>query len=189
MTSMTLKLCFLSACCLASSAVFATVQCENNNQNGQLAPSTPTSDFIIGTNGSVTHTLTGLVWYRCLVGQTWNAGDERCDGTPEATPYGDMGDIIAQLDVAGSNQWRMPNLNELYSIIETSCYEPVLNSNLFAIRGLDYSQVERLQPMIWSTTTQPGSTHLPRHLKLATGDSSSSMYSTEKHSFIVREMD
>ncbi|MDP2902124.1 MAG: hypothetical protein Q8N96_03325 [Methylovulum sp.] len=46
-------------------------------------PTTPTSEFIINNDGTVTHKTTGLTWMRCAMGQTGRVGT--CFSCPRET--------------------------------------------------------------------------------------------------------
>lgn len=91
--------------------------------------STPSSDFIEHADGTVVHTPTNLMWMRCSVGQQWNG--ETCVGEPEHFVWADALQTGAELDFAGLEDWRVPNVRELSSIIESSCTAPAINSSIF----------------------------------------------------------
>jgi uncharacterized repeat protein (TIGR01451 family) len=88
---------------------------------------TPTVDFTDNGNGTVTHQKTGLMWQRCSVGQTWNGAG--CTGSASSMNYTSA---IAQTSVlADYNDWRLPTLNELNTIVEYKNYSPAINSTVF----------------------------------------------------------
>ncbi|MGO2371620.1 MAG: DUF1566 domain-containing protein [Pseudoalteromonas prydzensis] len=98
------------------------------NENTAIPFSTPSSDFTLHNNGTVTHNTTGLMWMRCSVGQTWQG--ESCTGgasvftwQPAFTQNG--------TEYAGYSDWRLPNKNELASIVELRCYNPSINDAIF----------------------------------------------------------
>ena len=94
---------------------------------GDLRFSTSSSDFIDNQDGTVTHKCTGLVWQRCSVGQTWNGTS--CTGTATRYTYDEA--IALKDSFAGNSDWRLPNANELHSIVEYSSYNPAINTSLF----------------------------------------------------------
>ena len=67
----------------------------------------PDSRFSDNGNGTVTDLATGLIWKQCAEGLS-GAG---C--------------------TAGSSLWRLPNKNELASLIERRCYAPAINARFF----------------------------------------------------------
>ena len=75
------------------------------NINAQ--PSTPDSDFTVHDDEIVTHNKTGLMWAR---------------NTYFGIQYG---------GIAGYDDWRIPNVKELETIVENRCMGPALNLNIF----------------------------------------------------------
>jgi hypothetical protein len=92
-------------------------------------PTTPTSDFIDNNDGTVTHKLTGLVWMRCSMGQTWDAITSNCIGTAATYAWDEA--VPLKSDFAGKIDWRLPNENELATIIEFDRVAPAINTTIF----------------------------------------------------------
>lgn len=94
-----------------------------------IIPSTPNGDFVQDARGVVTHLQTGLMWMRCSLGQNWDG--TACNEFPSNYSWQDA---LQQADTqvfAGYSDWRLPNKNELASIIEVSCVNPTINSIIF----------------------------------------------------------
>jgi len=94
----------------------------------------------IGT-GTVLDTNTGLMWKRCSEGQTWDIINEVCVGNAKTFTWQealqrakdvDLGSIGESL---GFGDWRLPNRNELTSLVEHQCNSPAINSTLFPSTG------------------------------------------------------
>lgn len=83
---------------------------------------TPTRDFVVNSDGTVTHKTTGLTWMRCAMGQTWTGS--RCSGEPILYAYDDAVTLT-------QNDWRLPNIAELQTIVERGSIEPALNRTIF----------------------------------------------------------
>ena len=93
--------------------------------DGDLAPSTPDSQFTVDdTNGIVTDKRTGLIWKKCLAGQT---GSD-CSGI--AGEYSWTG-ALGLPSQETSDGWRLPNIKELQSIVEEQCFQPAINETIF----------------------------------------------------------
>ena len=83
--------------------------------------------FSYSDNGAeVTDSRTGLIWQRCSVGQTWNGNS--CIGT--ATAYLFQSALsYAQKQIG----WRLPNVNELSSLVDRSKINPSIDSLAFPV--------------------------------------------------------
>jgi hypothetical protein len=71
-------------------------------------------------------TRTGLTWQRCSVGMTWN---DRQGCTGQQTPMG-LKEALKAAETAGSG-WRVPSINELYSLIDKQCGKPPVDVKVF----------------------------------------------------------
>jgi hypothetical protein len=91
-----------------------------------LAPDNRYTDL---GDGSVKDLHTGLQWMRCSLGQTWNG--TTCNGSVTTQTW--QGALIAaeNHDFANQTDWRLPNIKELNSIVDSSCYNLSINQNIF----------------------------------------------------------
>lgn len=99
-----------------------------------LPRETPSDDFIID-NAVVTHKKTGLMWARCSLGYSWSSTTANCDYDlqtkkalftwPEALQQAEL------FSLAGKQDWRLPNKNELMSIADHACTGPAINEIIF----------------------------------------------------------
>lgn len=96
---------------------------------GDILPDTSVENFKIYDNGTVIDTKTGLMWARCPLGQTWNGA--MCIGSPGLYSWFIALGEIKRVNYGGYSDWRLPNVNELESIVERRCYEPAINSSVF----------------------------------------------------------
>jgi hypothetical protein len=78
--------------------------------------------------GTVTDTRAGLMWQREPATMTWNLALESCNG----------------LALAGHSDWRLPNRNELQSIVEYGAYGPAIDQAVFPNVGSEF---------YWTSTT------------------------------------
>lgn len=103
--------------------------------NAGIQPSTDeTIEFDIGMDGTVTDKTTGLMWMRCSIGQTWVQATASCAGTPFKAEWEKLvliNDFNSSGGFAGNKDWRLPNINELRSIVEDCRSDPAINTILF----------------------------------------------------------
>lgn len=91
-------------------------------------PSTPINRFINNEDGTVTDKATGLIWKQCSEGLSGSA----CEiGTPLTFTWQEALNAAANSRFAGRNDWRLPTIKELSSIIERQCTMPAINEIVF----------------------------------------------------------
>lgn len=110
-------------------AELLAIQTTNAECNDNITPSTPTSRFTINDNGTVTDTQTGLMWMRCSLGQTWDGAT--CTGETSIYTWRQALSASTDNNFAGFGDWYLPNIKELASIAELSCYNPAINLSVF----------------------------------------------------------
>lgn len=109
-----------------------------------MPESTPTARFTDNKDGTVTDNQTLLMWKRCTEGVTLNdngtpddMSDDFCAGTLPGVAYSWQGGlqhidtINTTTGFTGKNDWRLPNIKELTSIVELSCNNPAINLSVF----------------------------------------------------------
>ena len=90
-----------------------------------LVETTPSSDFTTLEGGAVVrHESTGLEWRRCPEGMDWTDGS--CAGSADRMNW--QGALQHADGVEG---WRLPNINELRSIVERCGTNPAINPEVF----------------------------------------------------------
>lgn len=87
-----------------------------------LETKTPRDRFSINDDGTVTDNETGLQWMRCSLGQTWD--NNNCSGYPTTVAMEDATYSADRLAFAGKNDWRLPSIHELKSLIYCSSGKP-----------------------------------------------------------------
>ena len=89
---------------------------------------TPTAEFVVNANGTVSHTATGLVWKQCNEGLS-GAG---CSSGSATTATWSAGLTAASISTFGGfSDWRLPSKQELESIVEFTCHSPSINDTVF----------------------------------------------------------
>ncbi|ELF6831859.1 DUF1566 domain-containing protein [Vibrio cholerae] len=94
-----------------------------------ISATTPDSDFILHDDGTVTHKSTDLMWMHCSLGQTWNGSS--CSGSTLTFNWVNALSEANSSEFAGFSDWRLPNINELLSLVEERCHAPTINTNIF----------------------------------------------------------
>ncbi|MDA8140178.1 MAG: DUF1566 domain-containing protein [Desulfobacteraceae bacterium] len=75
-----------------------------------------TGTLVDNGNGTISDTATGLMWQKAEPGtMTWEAALDYC----------------ANLQLAGYSDWRLPNRNELQTIVDDSRYNPAIDRTIF----------------------------------------------------------
>lgn len=83
------------------------------------------SSYSYSTDGSeVTDSKTGLIWRRCSAGLTWSAGG--CVGS--FTQYTHESALMYAATQSG---WRLPNVKELASLVDTSRLNTAIDTTAF----------------------------------------------------------
>lgn len=91
------------------------------------APTTKADDFTDHGNGTVTYKITGLMWKVCAEGQTWEGS--ACKGAYATYTHAQALKITSTF--AGHTDWRLPNLNELSTIVAQEKQDPTINTAVF----------------------------------------------------------
>jgi hypothetical protein len=108
--------------------VFTPAQAEQTCKDSIIA-TTPSSNFTIHNDGTATHNTTGLMWMRCSLGQVWDG--KACTGSPAIYTWQEGLQAGDRHEFAGYSDWRLPNKNELESIVEERCFSPAINITVF----------------------------------------------------------
>jgi len=106
----------------------ALAECQGGENTG-VPVATPSAAFFDFGNGTVLHRPTQLIWARCAIGQEWTGSG--CSGEAELMDWPAALNAAAQADIGGQTDWRLPNRNELGSIVETRCHGPAINGAIF----------------------------------------------------------
>lgn len=131
-TILSFKCIFLFVMCLCSAMAQESISlCESDNEKKYSDRYDVNID-----NGVVIDKLTGLMWDRCFYGLTGSqcnnlleSPNELADSEANASEiyYKSAISLAADVDVANENQylgfqdWRMPSVNELATLIDTGC--------------------------------------------------------------------
>ena len=98
--------------------------------NPAIRPST-LGAFTVNGDGTVSDSRTGLMWDQCLLGQ--DTGNQ-CAGTDARFAWADGLAAVADNNAQGHlgyEDWRMPNIRELLTLVERACVYPALDHAIF----------------------------------------------------------
>ncbi len=100
--------------------------------------------FTENNNGTVTDNATGLIWQKCLAGQSSN-----CSGSGNNFKWSEAISYCNGLSLGNKSGWRLPNINELTSLLDySSTAKDIIDIQTFPWRsGKGFG--------IWSSTTNP----------------------------------
>ena len=120
------------------------IDCTDTGQDGDIQAGVewPTPRFTDNGNGTVTDSLTGLIWLKdanCAGYMTWQDALTHCNNLA----HGSCG--LSDGSVAGD--WRLPNRKELFSLIDFGEYYPALP------QGHPFNDVQAGYTGYWSSTS------------------------------------
>ncbi len=116
--------------------------------NSGMSP-TPTADFAINGDSTVTHRTTNLIWKQCYEGQS---GASCATGTAGEFTWSNALSAAKNSSFAGFTDWRVPSKQELESIVDDTCSNPAINVGVFP--GVSVSTFS------WTSTTFVNQTDL-----------------------------
>jgi Protein of unknown function (DUF1566) len=111
-------------------SVFALVT--NADCNHQLKATFDERTVTILDGGMLVDNRTGLMWMRCSVGYSWQ--DDHCVRDTSQTNEFTWTEALEESPQTAAglyNDWRLPNKNELGSIVEYVCFDPAVHPTLF----------------------------------------------------------
>jgi len=134
------------------------------------------ASFILNSDGTATDITTGLMWMRCSLGQEWNG--KTCSGNAASFSWGDGLKAAAGHKFTGHTDWRLPNKNELESIVEGRCFSPAINAKIFPVTPSAY---------FWSSSPYAGLPSAAWNVDFGFGSVNASVKSGAIHIRFVRD--
>ena len=89
----------------------------------------PDARYEVHGDGTVTDTVTSLMWMQCSLGQSWS--ESGCDGTATIYTWKNALEDAESSTFAEYDDWRLPNNKELGSLVAYDRDNPAINTNAF----------------------------------------------------------
>ncbi len=118
----------ITACVMVMAGVLGMAPAMAQICRDDIKATAPDSRFTDNGNGTVTDLATGLIWKQCAEGLS---GAGCVTGSPAGFTWPQALQQAADTDFAGSSLWRLPNKNELASLIERRCFNLAINMRFF----------------------------------------------------------
>ena len=94
----------------------------------QMPSTTPDDRFDDLSNGTIRDKITGLMWKKCIRGRS---GIDCAVGEAVKKTWQEALQEAESESFAEKTDWRLPNKNELFSIVENRCASPSINRTVF----------------------------------------------------------
>lgn len=145
--------------------------------NTAIPHSTLASAFTVNADGTALARATGLMWARCLLGQT--LVDGVCSGSAATMRWEDALAAARSARLAGYNDWRLPNPKEALSVIDDRCLGPSLNADIFPIAVPVFG--------IWTSSVMANLTGQYNGAWVVSSDGWSVSFGSESQVWLVRQ--
>ncbi len=89
----------------------------------------PVTEFSLTGSGTAIDKRTGLVWFRCNLGEFFHDGE--CRGVASRVGWTQAQSEASKATIAGYSDWRIPTVKELRSLVEKECVNPSINTYIF----------------------------------------------------------
>lgn len=103
-------------------------ECLNN-----IPPINPDGAYVVHSNETVTDTRTGLMWKQCEEGLS---GSDCASGSRITHNWADALALAESSSFADYTDWRLPNINELSTLVELCRIDPAINQAIFPNTGI-----------------------------------------------------
>ena len=144
---------------LVSTVGYAAQNCPPN-----LLSATPTSRYTVQSNtAEVRDNLTGLVWQRCPIGQSWSG--TACSGSMSNFTW-PLALVEANTAVSSAGfAWRLPNAKEALSLMEWACTTPSINVTAFPTTDIEFYWTSTSDASLLTSTSAWAVTYTPTTTK------------------------
>jgi len=137
-------------CLLSSSLATSPAMAGCTNLNPAVNLTNPDRNYTNNNDGTVTDKNTGLMWQQCSLGLS---GADCTTGTQQSVSWFDALAAANTNTGSGYSDWRLPNKNELHSLVEYACSSPAINETFFPSGSI----VANASRRFWTSTPYAGS--------------------------------
>lgn len=123
-----MKLIVALALLVSSMSISMIALADCTNRNTDITLSKPDNIYTDHGDGTVTDNETGLMWKKCTLGLS---GNDCSIGSIRYRPWGGALTTANSNSDHGYDDWRLPNIKELASLIENACNDPAINESIF----------------------------------------------------------
>jgi hypothetical protein len=95
----------------------------------------PLTEFRLIGQGTAVDKRTGLMWFRCNVGEFWYNGS--CRGSMQRVSWYQAKVVAEEATSGGYEDWRLPTVDELKGLVEKNCVNPAVNPYVFPSVGTE----------------------------------------------------
>lgn len=112
---------------------------------GDASMAGETLSFVSSESGVTVDSETGANWYVCNAGQRFYKG--RCTGTPVRATLAAAQGFADDFSSAAGGKWRVPTSDEMRSLVEDKCANPVISPHVFP--GIEVANYWTSSPSRW----------------------------------------
>ena len=128
---------------LALAAIAFSLSAAGQSINNKTANDWPDSRYQVHGDGTVTDTVTDLMWTQCGLGQDHN---NNCSGNLIEHNWQQALEAPAAYSLSDYSDWRLPNVKELASLLSYYHKSPSINATIFP------NTADASQSGYWSST-------------------------------------
>ncbi len=90
--------------------------------------------FEVKADGTILDKKSGLQWMRCPLGMELDGQEGSCSGAASRYSWFDARNEVAGFNrhgFAGKRDWRMPQIDELMTLVDKGCFNPAIVNEVF----------------------------------------------------------
>lgn len=142
--------------------------------------SNPDSRFDVVDTQFALDKATNLMWTRCKIGSEVNQYDNCEELTLDKMNLMDATRFANNSELGGFSNWRLPNIKELQSLVDTTCEDEYVNETIFSNLAVT---------SVWSSTTYPRRESFAMTMYLPLGSAGQVLKTHELYFYLVRNTD